>query len=83
MNLRISSLHFEIQHFKISVTGGHMLYNRAVPAVFVETAQKVIQKLMIIIKFIHFELITKLIVFFFQQNGDAELPTARTLQELI
>ena len=60
-----------------------MLYNRAVPAVFVETAQKVIQKLMIIIKFIHFELITTLIVFFFQQNGDAELPTARTLQELI
>jgi hypothetical protein len=57
MNLRICSLHFEKQHFKISVTGGHMFCNRAVPTVFVETAQKVIQKLMIIIKFIHFELI--------------------------
>jgi hypothetical protein len=47
MNLRICSLHFEKQYFKISVTGGHMLCNRAVPTVFVETAQKVIQKLMI------------------------------------
>jgi hypothetical protein len=47
MNLRICSLDFEKQHFKISVTGGHMFCNRAVPTVFVETAQKVIQKLMI------------------------------------
>ena len=42
MNLRICSLHFEKQHFKISVTGGHMFCNRAVPTVFVETAQTII-----------------------------------------